>query len=174
MQRVCFEITSNVAGRRGCGEEAETARGLGARVPNWVNSDEGFSGRYICRSHQLAASFLSFLPPPFLSSSSPSSPPPMAQDSPQASSSHMMKTTKRGRPFLKVTRIIIPVIRILRLTVYALQDTLDLFATLIVSLQLTTHKQFFRTFPNSFTTCVPPLPVSARSSSHVRTATRRR
>ncbi|KAI0245214.1 regulator of G protein signaling [Lactifluus subvellereus] len=42
----------------------------------------------------------------------------------------MMKTTKRGRPFLK--------------------DTLDLFATLIVSLQLTTHKQFFRSFPNSF------------------------
>ncbi|KAG8904819.1 hypothetical protein FRB99_001125 [Tulasnella sp. 403] len=49
-----------------------------------------------------------------------------------ATSSHMMKTTKRGRPFLK--------------------DTLDLFATLIVSLDLTTHKQFFRTFPNSFTT----------------------
>jgi hypothetical protein len=44
----------------------------------------------------------------------------------------MMKTTKRGRPFLK--------------------DTLDLFATLIVSLELTTHKQFFRSFPNSFTT----------------------
>jgi len=44
----------------------------------------------------------------------------------------MMKTTKRGRPFLK--------------------DTLDLFATLIVSLELSTHKQFFRTFPNSFTT----------------------
>ncbi|KAI0296071.1 regulator of G protein signaling [Multifurca ochricompacta] len=57
----------------------------------------------------------------------------MQQDgSPQASSSHMMKTTKRGRPFLK--------------------DTLDLFATLIVSLQLTTHKQFFRSFPNSFST----------------------
>ncbi|KIJ70403.1 hypothetical protein HYDPIDRAFT_23514 [Hydnomerulius pinastri MD-312] len=51
---------------------------------------------------------------------------------PQASSSHMMKTTKRGRPYLK--------------------DTLDLFATLIVSLQLTTHKQYFRTFPNSFST----------------------
>ncbi|KAF8900026.1 regulator of G protein signaling domain-containing protein [Mucidula mucida] len=50
----------------------------------------------------------------------------------QASSSHMMKTTKRGRPFLK--------------------DTLDLFATLIVSLELSTHKQFFRTFPNSFST----------------------
>ncbi|KAF9268304.1 hypothetical protein L218DRAFT_918833 [Marasmius fiardii PR-910] len=50
---------------------------------------------------------------------------------PQASS-HMMKTTKRGRPFLK--------------------DTLDLFATLIVSLQLGPHKQFFRTFLNSFST----------------------
>ncbi|KAJ6516301.1 regulator of G protein signaling domain-containing protein [Mycena sanguinolenta] len=44
-------------------------------------------------------------------------------------SSHMMKTTKRGRPFLK--------------------DTLDLFATLIVSLQLGPHKQFFKTFQNS-------------------------
>ncbi|THU83931.1 regulator of G protein signaling superfamily [Dendrothele bispora CBS 962.96] len=54
-----------------------------------------------------------------------------AESEPQASS-HMMKTTKRGRPFLK--------------------DTLDLFATLIVSLQLSTHKQFFRTFPNSFST----------------------
>ncbi|PPQ79535.1 hypothetical protein CVT25_003417 [Psilocybe cyanescens] len=51
---------------------------------------------------------------------------------PQATSSHMMKTTKRGRPFLK--------------------DTLDLFATLIVSLQLGPHKQFFRTFPHSFST----------------------
>ncbi|PCH41597.1 hypothetical protein WOLCODRAFT_137487 [Wolfiporia cocos MD-104 SS10] len=49
-----------------------------------------------------------------------------------ASSSHMMKTTKRGRPFLK--------------------DTLDLFATLIVSLELAPNKQFFRTFQNSFTT----------------------
>ncbi|KAH7916144.1 regulator of G protein signaling domain-containing protein [Hygrophoropsis aurantiaca] len=53
-------------------------------------------------------------------------------EQPQATSSHMMKTTKRGRPFLK--------------------DTLDLFATLIVSLHLTTHKQYFRTFPNSFST----------------------
>ncbi|KZT13105.1 uncharacterized protein LAESUDRAFT_754116 [Laetiporus sulphureus 93-53] len=49
-----------------------------------------------------------------------------------SSSSHMMKTTKRGRPFLK--------------------DTLDLFATLIVSLELSSNKQFFRTFHNSFTT----------------------
>ncbi|KAJ7229040.1 regulator of G protein signaling domain-containing protein [Mycena pura] len=47
-------------------------------------------------------------------------------------SSHMMKTTKRGRPYLK--------------------DTLDLFATLIVSLQLGPHKQFFKTFANSFST----------------------
>ncbi|OBZ71832.1 Developmental regulator flbA [Grifola frondosa] len=49
-----------------------------------------------------------------------------------ATSSHMMKTTKRGRPFLK--------------------DTLDLFATLVVSLELTMNRQYFRTFPNSFTT----------------------
>ncbi|KAK7471115.1 hypothetical protein VKT23_002530 [Stygiomarasmius scandens] len=56
----------------------------------------------------------------------------MPVDSEPQASSHMMKTTKRGRPFLK--------------------DTLDLFATLIVSLQLSTHKQFFRTFPNSFST----------------------
>ncbi|KAK2466400.1 hypothetical protein APHAL10511_002042 [Amanita phalloides] len=51
---------------------------------------------------------------------------------PQATSSHMMKTTRRGRPFLK--------------------DTLDLFATLVVSLELIAHKQFFRNLPNSFTT----------------------
>lgn len=57
--------------------------------------------------------------------------PSEAQQQP-GSSSHMMKTTKRGRPFLK--------------------DTLDLFATLIVSLELTSNKQFFRTFHNSFTT----------------------
>ncbi|KAF7301590.1 CRG1 protein [Mycena indigotica] len=55
----------------------------------------------------------------------------MPQDDP-GTSSHMMKTTKRGRPYLK--------------------DTLDLFATLIVSLQLGPHKQFFKTFPNSFST----------------------
>ncbi|KXN86307.1 Developmental regulator flbA [Leucoagaricus sp. SymC.cos] len=54
------------------------------------------------------------------------------EQEPNGSSSHMMKTTKRGRPFLK--------------------DTLDLFATLIVSLPLTLHKQFFRTFSHSFTT----------------------
>ncbi|KAJ7762814.1 regulator of G protein signaling domain-containing protein [Mycena maculata] len=56
---------------------------------------------------------------------------PSNNDDP-ATSSHMMKTTKRGRPYLK--------------------DTLDLYATLIVSLQLTPHKQFFKTFPNSFST----------------------
>ncbi|KAF9535019.1 regulator of G protein signaling domain-containing protein [Crepidotus variabilis] len=57
---------------------------------------------------------------------------PATEPEPQSTSSHMMKTTKRGRPFLK--------------------DTLDLFATLIVSLDLSPHKQFFRTFPHSFTT----------------------
>ncbi|KAL1937585.1 hypothetical protein VTO73DRAFT_13080 [Trametes versicolor] len=56
----------------------------------------------------------------------------MPQEAPQATSSHMMKTTKRGRPFLK--------------------DTLDLFATLVVSLELNTNRQYFRSFPNSFTT----------------------
>ncbi|KAJ7725114.1 regulator of G protein signaling domain-containing protein [Mycena metata] len=55
---------------------------------------------------------------------------PLSDD--PGSSSHMMKTTKRGRPFLK--------------------DTLDLYATLIVSLQLAPHKQFFKTFQNSFST----------------------
>lgn len=34
------------------------------------------------------------------------------------------------------------------------QDTLDLFATLIVSLELAPHKQFFKTFSHSFTTYV--------------------
>ncbi|KAK0549431.1 hypothetical protein OC845_003136 [Tilletia horrida] len=50
----------------------------------------------------------------------------------QQTSSRMMKTTRRGRPFAK--------------------DTHDLFATLIVSLQLTTHRQMFKSYPNSFTT----------------------
>ncbi|CAD6890454.1 unnamed protein product [Tilletia controversa] len=50
----------------------------------------------------------------------------------QQTSSRMMKTTRRGRPFAK--------------------DTHDLFATLIVSLQLTTHRQYFKSYPNSFTT----------------------
>lgn len=49
-----------------------------------------------------------------------------------ATSSHMMKVTKRGRPYLK--------------------DTMDLFATLVVSLRLTTHQQYFRRFPHSFNT----------------------
>ncbi|KAF8338973.1 regulator of G protein signaling domain-containing protein [Cantharellus anzutake] len=49
-----------------------------------------------------------------------------------ASSSHMMRMTRKGRPFLK--------------------DTHDLFATLIISLELKTHKQFFRFYHNSFTT----------------------
>lgn len=75
---------------------------------------------------------------------------------PQATSSHMMKTTKRGRPFLKACSPISSTS--FQLTFAILQDTLDLFATLIVSLQLTTHKQYFRTFPNSFSTSVLPCP----------------
>ncbi|GMK57276.1 hypothetical protein CspeluHIS016_0401100 [Cutaneotrichosporon spelunceum] len=47
-------------------------------------------------------------------------------------SSHLMKTTRRGRPFVK--------------------DTHDLFATMIVSLRLEPHRSFFKTYPNSFTT----------------------
>ncbi|VDB88584.1 unnamed protein product [Peniophora sp. CBMAI 1063] len=41
-----------------------------------------------------------------------------------------MRTTKRGRPFLR--------------------DTLDLFAAFAVSLQFSEHRRFFRSFPNSF------------------------
>ncbi|PWN94082.1 regulator of G protein signaling superfamily [Acaromyces ingoldii] len=57
---------------------------------------------------------------------------PGQQNAAQQSSSRMMKTTQRGRPFAK--------------------DTHDLFATLIVSLNLTTHRQYFKSYPNSFTT----------------------
>ncbi|GHJ86991.1 hypothetical protein NliqN6_3393 [Naganishia liquefaciens] len=48
-----------------------------------------------------------------------------------SSKSHVMKTTARGRPFVK--------------------DTHDLFATLIVSLELGNHRYLFRNYPNSFT-----------------------
>jgi hypothetical protein len=49
------------------------------------------------------------------------------------------------------------------------QDTLDLFATMITSMELTTHKQYFKSFPNSFTTLViliRPLPLA--QSAHAR------
>ncbi|WRT66148.1 uncharacterized protein IL334_003101 [Kwoniella shivajii] len=46
--------------------------------------------------------------------------------------SHLMKTTKRGRPFVK--------------------DTHDLFCTLVVSLEFETRRNFFKSYPNSFTT----------------------
>ncbi|WVR07237.1 hypothetical protein IAU60_004278 [Kwoniella sp. DSM 27419] len=48
------------------------------------------------------------------------------------SNSHLMKTTKRGRPYLK--------------------DTHDLFCTLVVSLRFDTHRSFFKTYPHSFST----------------------
>ncbi|CED85538.1 Winged helix-turn-helix DNA-binding domain [Phaffia rhodozyma] len=47
-------------------------------------------------------------------------------------SNHMMKNTKKGRPFI--------------------QDLHDLFSTLIVSLNLGTHRQFFKQYHNAFTT----------------------
>ncbi|EMD36862.1 RGS domain protein [Gelatoporia subvermispora B] len=49
-----------------------------------------------------------------------------------AQPSSALKTTKRNRLFAK--------------------DTFDVFATLIVSLELATNRQFFRTFPDSFIT----------------------
>ncbi|WWD17505.1 hypothetical protein CI109_101946 [Kwoniella shandongensis] len=49
-----------------------------------------------------------------------------------STNSHLMKTTRRGRPFVK--------------------DTHDLFCTLVVSLHFETHRNFFKTYPNSFTT----------------------
>ncbi|PWN18981.1 regulator of G protein signaling superfamily [Microstroma glucosiphilum] len=60
------------------------------------------------------------------------SPSSSQQRTKQQTSSRMMKTTRRGRPYAK--------------------DTHDLFATLIVSLQLTSHRMMFKTYPNSFTT----------------------
>ncbi|KNZ58319.1 hypothetical protein VP01_1954g2 [Puccinia sorghi] len=50
----------------------------------------------------------------------------------QQSTSHILKTGKRGNPFVK--------------------DTHDLFSTLVASLQLSTNTRFFRSYTNSFTT----------------------
>ncbi|CAG8436421.1 3833_t:CDS:2 [Diversispora eburnea] len=50
----------------------------------------------------------------------------------QHSSTHMMKTTKSGRPFVK--------------------DIHDLYSTLVVSLPMETHRNLFRSYSNSFTT----------------------
>ncbi|SGY33107.1 BQ5605_C002g01449 [Microbotryum silenes-dioicae] len=52
----------------------------------------------------------------------------------QQQSSHMLKTGRRGNPFCKMA------------------DTHDLFATLMVSLDLSDRTRFFRTYPNAFTT----------------------
>ncbi|SNX85545.1 probable Regulator of G-Protein Signaling Protein [Melanopsichium pennsylvanicum] len=64
--------------------------------------------------------------------SSGSLPGDLATRTKQQTTSRMMKTTRRGRPYAK--------------------DTHDLFATLIVSLELGTHRQYFKTYHNSFTT----------------------
>ncbi|CAG8569169.1 11890_t:CDS:2 [Acaulospora colombiana] len=50
----------------------------------------------------------------------------------QQSSTHMMKTTRSGRPFVK--------------------DIHDLYSTLVVSLPMETHRNLFRSYSNSFTT----------------------
>nr|CAG8437189.1 8887_t:CDS:2 [Entrophospora candida] len=50
----------------------------------------------------------------------------------QQSSTHMMKTTRSGRPFVK--------------------DIHDLFSTLVVSLPMETHRNLFKNYSNSFTT----------------------
>ncbi|KAL7412043.1 regulator of G protein signaling domain-containing protein [Mrakia frigida] len=54
------------------------------------------------------------------------------EDGMSQATNHMMKNSKRGRPFVR--------------------DIHDMFSTLIVSLQLETHRQFFKSYPNSFTT----------------------
>jgi hypothetical protein len=90
--------------------------------------------------------------------------PSPAETEAQSTSSHMMKTTKRGRPFLKVSCQLLTMSFLNHNPL--LQDTLDLFATLIVSLQLSAHKQFFRTFPNSFTTSVLCLLCDAIFVNH--------
>ncbi|GAC93090.1 hypothetical protein PHSY_000651 [Pseudozyma hubeiensis SY62] len=66
------------------------------------------------------------------SDSSGSLPGDLATRTKQQTTSRMMKTTRRGRPYAK--------------------DCHDLFATLIVSLELGTHRQYFKTYHNSFTT----------------------
>lgn len=50
----------------------------------------------------------------------------------KALTNQVMKTSKRGRPFMK--------------------DTHDLFSTLMVSLNLKNHRNLFRSYQNSFTT----------------------
>ncbi|GAA97320.1 uncharacterized protein L969DRAFT_94380 [Mixia osmundae IAM 14324] len=57
---------------------------------------------------------------------------PQPDTQPDMQSSHMLKTGRRGNPFCK--------------------DTHDLFATLMVSLELKNNSRFFKTYPNSFTT----------------------
>ena len=63
-------------------------------------------------------------------------------------SSHMLKTGGRGNPFCKVRRVSSLVCS---LSISA-KDTHDLFATLMVSLNLGTNSRFFKSYPNSFTT----------------------
>ncbi|KAK4700526.1 GTPase-activating protein SST2, partial [Phenoliferia sp. Uapishka_3] len=79
----------------------------------------------------------------------------------QQQSSHMLKTGRRGNPFCKA----LPASSTVTVGLEAIgknvadtgppclsQDTHDLFATLMVSLDLSDRTRFFRTYPNSFTT----------------------
>ena len=153
-----IHILNNVEGKGRGVARLLKRRGLGAR-PNWVNSDEGLAGDIFagainsrqasCPSFSPAASLL-LLPP-----SIPSPPPSFfACHGPRLAPGLVVahdEDDEARSPILKST-----IISLLFLPSRSRpsKDTLDLFATLIVSLQLTTHKQFFRTFPNSFTTCV--------------------
>lgn len=95
-------------------------------------------------------------------------------DNGPATSSHMMKTTKRGRPYLKVRK---PIVKLAKISSSKhAQDTMDLFATLVVSLRLQDNRQYFRSFPNSFTTCVARTFLLFQHCLHVygRAVTRRR
>lgn len=63
----------------------------------------------------------------------------------------LMKVSRRGRTFSKVSRWSSQYNTIAELLTM-LQDTHDLFATLMVSLRFDTNRQFFKSFDYTFTT----------------------
>jgi hypothetical protein len=72
-----------------------------------------------------------------------------------ANTSHLMKTTRRGRPFVKVSADVsfeVGLRKAEEIGIWLAQDTHDLFATLIVSLRLENHRSLFKVYPNSFST----------------------
>lgn len=70
------------------------------------------------------------------------------------STSHILKTGRRGNPFVKVRPGASSQgsYALLTRTPPFRQDTHDLFSTLVASLQLGTNTRFFKSYPNSFTT----------------------